>query len=172
MKTKLNFITEKAKQNKQLKLTSLIHHINEDNLVACYSELNKYGASGVDAVTVEEYGKDLEWNIFNLVEKLKTKTYQPQPVRRVYIPKAGKPGEMRGLGIPAVEDKLVQIMLKKILEAIFETDFSDISHGFRPNRSCHTAITTLDAAVMQRPVHFIVEVDIKKFFDTVKHYWL
>lgn len=172
MKTKLNFITEKAKQSKLLKFTSLMHHINENNLVACYDELNKYGASGVDGVTVEEYGKELERNIFNLVEGLKTKTYRPQPVKRVYIPKAGKPGEKRGLGVPTVEDKLVQIMLKKILEAIFETDFSDISHGFRPALSCHTAITALNAVVMQRPVNFIVEVDIKKFFDTVKHYWL
>lgn len=172
MQTKLNFITEKAKLNKQLKFTSLMHHINENNLVACFDELNKYGASGVDGVTVDEYGKDLEWNVFNLVEKLKTKSYRPQPVKRVYIPKAGKPGEKRGLGIPTIEDKLVQIMLKKIMEAIFETDFSDISHGFRPKHSCHTGIAALHAAVMQYPVNFIVEVDIKKFFDTIKHYWL
>ena len=172
MKTKLNFITEKAEKNKQMKFTSLMHHINENNLVACYDELNKYGASGVDGVTAEVYGRELEWNIFNLVEKLKSKTYRPQPVKRVYIPKTGKPGEKRGLGISTIEDKLVQIMLKKILEAIFETDFSDISHGFRPDRSCHTAITALNAAVMKHPVNFIVEVDIKKFFDTVKHYWL
>lgn len=172
MQTKLNFITKKAEQNKQMKFTSLMHHINEDNLVACYDELNKYGASGVDGVTVEEYGKELERNIFNVVEKLKTRSYRPQPVKRAYIPKAGKPGEKRGLGIPTIEDKLVQIMLKKIVEAIFETDFSDSSHGFRPSRSCHTAITALNAAVMQGRVNFIVEVDIKKFFDTVKHYWL
>jgi RNA-directed DNA polymerase len=172
MKTKLNFITEKARENKRLKFTSLMHHMNGNNLVACYDELNKYGASGVDGVTVEEYGKELGWNILQLVEQLKTKTYRPQPVKRVYIPKAGKPNEKRGLGIPTIEDKLVQIMLKKILEAIFETDFSDISHGFRPEKSCHTAIKELNSVVMKRPVNFIVEVDIKKFFDTIKHYWM
>lgn len=172
MKAKLNLITEKARQDKSLKFTALIHHINEDNLVACYHELAKDKASGVDAVTVEEYGRELEWNIFNLVERLKSKTYKPQPVRRVYIPKAGKANEKRGLGIPTVEDKIVQLMLKKILEAIFEADFKECSHGFRPNRSCHTAIKALDTEVMKEPVNFIVEVDVAKFFDTVSHYWL
>ncbi len=172
MKAKLNLITEKARQDKSLKFTALIHHINEDNLVACYHELVKDRASGVDAVTVEEYGRELEWNIFNLVERLKSKTYKPKPVRRVYIPKAGKASEKRGLGIPTVEDKIVQLMLKKILEAIFETDFKECSHGFRPNRSCHTAIKALDTEGMKEPVNFIVEVDIAKFFDTVSHYWL
>src|SRR5665648_72644 len=121
MKAKLNLITEKAKRDKRLKFTSLIHHINEDNLVKSYYELKKEKASGIDGVTVEEYGRDLEWNIYHLVERLKPKSYRPQPVRRVYIPKAGKKDEKRGLGIPTVEDKLVQQMLKKLLEAIFET---------------------------------------------------
>lgn len=172
MKAKLNLITEKARQDKSLKFTALIHHINEDNLVACFHELAKDKASGVDAVTVEEYGRGLEWNIFNLVERLKSKTYKPKPVRRVYIPKAGKANEKRGLGIPTVEDKIVQLMLKKILEAIFETDFKECSHGFRPNHSCHTAIKALNTEVMKKPVNFIVEVDVAKFFDTVSHYWL
>ncbi len=172
MKAKLNLIAEKAKRDKRLKFTSLIHHINEDNLVQCFSELKKDKASGIDGVTVEEYGRNLEWNIFNLVEKLRTKSYRPQPVRRVYIPKAGKKDEKRGLGIPTVEDKLVQLMLKKILEAIYETDFVDFSHGFRPERSCITAIKELNEEVMTRPINVIVEVDIRKFFDTVNHYWM
>lgn len=172
MKAKLNLITEKARQDKSLKFTALIHHINEDNLVACYHELAEDKASGVDAMTVEEYGRELEWNIFNLVERLKSKTYKPKPVRRVYIPKAGKANEKRGLGIPTVEDKIVQLMLKKILEAIFEIDFKDCSHGFRPNRSCHTAIKALNTEVMKKPINFVVEVDVAKFFDTVSHYWL
>lgn len=172
MKAKLNLITEKAKRDKNLKFTSLIHHINEDNLVQCFSELKKDKASGIDGVTVEEYGRNLEWNVFMLVEKLKTKSYRPQPVRRVYIPKAGKKDEKRGLGIPAVEDKLVQLMLKKIVEAIFETDFVSSSHGFRPERSCITAIKELEEEVITRPINFVVEVDIRKFFDTVSHYWL
>src|SRR3990167_7829181 len=172
MEAKLNLITEKARRDKQLKFTSLIHHINEDNLVKCFSELKKYKASGIDGVTVEEYERDLERNVFNLVEKLKTKSYRPKPARRVYIPKAGKKNEKRDLGIPTVEDKLVQLMLKKILEAIFETDFKSFSHGFRPDKSCITAIKELNEEVMTRQINFIVEVDIRKFFDTVDHYWL
>jgi len=172
MKAKLNLITEKAKRDKRLKFTSLIHHINEDNLVKSYYELKKEKASGIDGVTVEEYGRDLEWNIYHLVERLKPKSYRPQPVRRVYIPKAGKKDEKRGLGIPTVEDKLVQQMLKKLLEAIFETDFVEFSHGFRPKRSCVTAIDQLDKEVMTKRINFIVEVDIRKFFDTVSHHWL
>ena len=172
MKAKLNLIAEKARRDKRFKFTSLIHHINEDNLVQCFSELEKGKASGIDGVTVEEYGRDLERNIFNLVEKLKAKEYRPQPVRRVYIPKAGRRDEKRGLGIPTVEDKLVQLALKKILEAIFEADFVDFSHGFRPDRSCITAIRELNQEVMAKPINFMVEVDIRKFFDSVNHYWL
>ena len=172
MKTKLNLITEKAKRDKQVKFNALIHHINENNLVQCFHELKKDRASGIDGVTVEEYGQNLEWNVHLLVEQLKAKTYRPKAVRRVYIPKAGKKDEKRGLGIPTVEDKLVQLMLKKLLEAIFETDFLNFSHGFRPNRGCITAIKQLDEEVMTKPIHFIVEVDIRKFFDTVSHHWL
>lgn len=171
MKNKLNQITEKAKRDKCLKFTSLIHHINDANLVRCYSELKKDKASGIDGITVEEYGRNLEENICLLVGKLKSKEYRPQPVRRVYIPKAGSE-EKRGLGIPAVEDKLVQIMLKKILEAIFETDFVDFSYGFRPGQNCTKAIMRLNEEVMHKPINFIVEVDIRKFFDSVSHYWL
>jgi len=171
MKNKLNQIAEKAKRDKRLKFTSLIHHINEANLVRCYSELKKDKASGIDGITVEEYGCNLEENIEQLVGKLKSKKYRPQPVRRVYIPKAGS-DDKRGLGIPAVEDKLVQIMLKKILEAIFETDFVDCSYGFLPGRSCTKAIIRLNEEVMHKPINFIVEVDISKFFDSVSHYWL
>ena len=172
MKGKLNLITEKARQDKRLKFTSLIHHINEGNLAQCYRELKRDRASGIDGVTVEEYGKELEENISHVVERLKVKQYRPQPVRRVYIPKAGKPDEKRGLGIPTVEDKLVQLMLKKILEAIYEPDFEEFSYGFRPNRSCLTAVNRLNKEMMTKPINYIVEVDVRKFFDTVNHYWL
>lgn len=171
MKVKLNQIAKKAKQDKHFKFTSLIHHVNVDNLALCYQELKRDKACGIDGVTVEEYGRNLQENLELLVEQLKTKQYRSKPVRRVYIPKVGKP-EKRSLGIPSVEDKIVQIMLKKILESIFESNFLDCSYGFRPNRSCHTAINTLDKTVMTKPVNFVVEVDIKNFFDNVSHYWL
>jgi group II intron reverse transcriptase/maturase len=171
MKEKLELIAEKAKQDKGKKFTALVHHVNEKNLAECYKELKRNKASGIDGVTVEEYGMNLEGNLKGLVGRLKSKSYRSQPVRRVYIPKPGKK-EKRGLGIPTVEDKLVQMAAKKILEAIYEQDFKEYSYGFRPNRSCHEAIKRLDKEVMTKPVNYIVEVDIKRFFDTVSHYWL
>lgn len=171
MKVKLDRIAEKAKQDKQLKFSSLIHHVNVENLAECYQDLKRNRACGIDRVTVDEYGENLTENLEKLVVSLKAKSYRPKPVRRVYIPKPGK-AEKRPLGIPSVEDKVVQIMLKKILEGIFEADFMDFSYGFRPRRSCHDAIKALDQNVMIKPVNYIVEVDIRKFFDEVNHYWL
>lgn len=172
MKEKLNLIAVKAKRDKRFKFTSLIHHINEANLVRCYRELKRESVGGIDNITVEEYGQNLAKNIQDVVERLKTKRYRPQPVKRVYIPKAGKRDEKRGLGLPTVEDKLVQIMVKKLLEAIYEADFLECSYGFRPNKNCFQAINRLDKEVMNRPINFIIEVDIRKFFDNLSHYWL
>lgn len=168
---KLELITERAKRDKRLKFTSLVHLINEENLAACYRELKRNKACGIDGVTVEEYGRNLGSNLKELVSRIKDRTYRPKPVRRVYIPKPGKM-EKRPLGVPCVEDKLLQIMLKKILEAIYEPQFLDCSNGFRPNRNCHTAVNQLDKVVMTRPINNIVEVDIRKFFDNARHYWL
>lgn len=168
---KLRLIAEKARKDKGFKFSSLSHLINEESLSWCYGELKKDKAPGIDGVTVLEYGENLKINLENLIERMKANKYRPQPVKRVFIPKPGKK-EKRGLGIPTVEDKLVQIMMKKILEAIFEQDFLDISYGFRPKRSCHQAVNRLDKVVMTRPINYIVEVDIEKFFDNVCHYWL
>lgn len=168
---KLRQIAKKAEQDKQIKFSALIHHMNEQNLAECYYELKRNKACGIDGVTVEAYGEKLGENLKELVIKLKTKEYRPQPVRRVYIPKPGK-NEKRGLGIPSVEDKIVQMMLKKLLENIFEADFLDCSYGFRPGRNCHDAVNALDKAVMTKSVNYIVEVDIKGFFDNVQHDWL
>ena len=171
MQVKLKQIARRAKQDRQLKFTSLIHHVNEVNLAECYQELKRNKACGIDGQTVEAYGENLEDRLNQLVKSMKTKQYRPKPVKRVYIPKAGK-NEKRGLGIPSVEDKLVQIMLKKILEQIYEAEFLDISYGFRPKRSCHDALKALDKTVMTKPINYVVEVDIKGFFDNVNHYWL
>ena len=171
MQVKLNQIAIRAKQDKRLKFTSLIHHVNEANLAECYRELKANKACGIDGETVEAYGKNLQERLNQLVESMKSKQYRPKPVKRVYIPKAGK-NEKRGLGIPSVEDKLVQIMLKKILEQIYEAEFLDVSYGFRPKLNCHDAVKALHKAVMTKPINYIVEVDIKGFFDNVNHYWL
>lgn len=128
-------------------------------------------ATGVDRKTKEEYGKALDENIKNLTEKMKRQAYKPQPVRRVYIPKEGT-DKKRPLGIPAYEDKLVQGVLNKILTAIYEQEFMDNSYGFRPGRSCHDALKALNTIITTKKVSYIVDADIKGFFDNVDHEWM
>ena len=169
MQAMLNLIAAKAAREKKLKFTSLVHLINADNLKLCFSELKKNKAAGIDAMTVVEYEENLGERLKSLIERMKSKRYKPQPVRRVYIPKPGKAGEKRGLGIPTVEDKLVQIMLKKILESIYEVDFLTCSFGFRPKLNCHAALKALNDTAMISSMNYVVEVDIRKFFDTVSH---
>ena len=168
---KLKVIAEMAKRDKNIRFSTLAYLVNESSLAQSYKKLNKASACGSDGVTVREYGSNLETNIANLNRLIRTKKYKPRPVKRAYIPKDGQ-GAMRPLGLPSVKDKLVQMVLKEILEAIFEPDFLDLSHGFRPGKSCHTAIKELNDEVMRKPINFVVEVDIKKFFDTVNHQWL
>ena len=170
MTTGLASLTLRAREDPKSKFISLAHLLTEDFLRECFWELKRDKASGVDGVSVQEYGVNLEENLKGLVGKLKAKQYRPQPVRRVYIPKPD--GSKRGLGILAVEDKIVQMGIKKILEAIFEVDFMDVSFGFRPNRSCHDALDVLDKTIMTRPVNYVVDRDIEKFFDTIDHGWL
>jgi group II intron reverse transcriptase/maturase len=168
--TKLASLTLRARGNPKSKFTSLAHLLTEDFLKECFRELKRDKASGIDGVGARDYEVNLEGNIKDLVERLKARKYKPQPVRRVYIPKSD--GSKRGLGIPTVEDKIVQMGIKKILEAIFEVDFMDVSFGFRPNRSCHDALDVLDKAIMTKPVNYVVDMDIEKFFDTIDHEWL
>lgn len=170
MRTKLMSLTLRARRSPDCKFTSLAHLLTEDFLKGCFWELKRDKASGIDGVSVKGYEVSLNENIRDLVVRLKAKKYKPQPVRRVYIPK-GKGGK-RGLGIPTVEDKIVQMGIKKILEAIFEVDFMDVSYGFRPNRSCHDALDVLDKTIMTKPVNSVVDIDIEKFFDTIDHRWM
>ena len=170
MSTKLASLTLRARENPREQYTALAHLLTEEYLVACFWELKRDKASGIDGVTVKEYEADLEDKLKDLVARLKAKKYKPQPARRVYIPKSD--GSRRGLGIPTVEDKIVQMGIKKILEAIFEVDFSDVSYGFRPNRNCHSALDVLDKTIMTKPVNYVVDMDIKQFFDTIDHQWL
>ena len=167
----LDRIVSKATRDRKCKFTSLVHLVNEENLKACFMKLKANKASGIDFVTKHDYFQDFEVNIKGLVNRLKSKTYRPQPVRRVYIPKPGK-DEKRMLGIPTIEDKAVQSNVKEILESIYETEFMDFSYGFRPGRSCHDAVKALDSCVMSKPINYVVEVDIRKFFDNVQHDWL
>ncbi len=160
-------IALKAKEYPKCKFTSLAHLLTEDFLKECFRELKRRKSPGIDGVTVNKYEEQLDVNLADLVARLKAKQYKPQPVLRVYIPKPN--GDKRPLGIPTVEDKIVQMAIKKILEAIFEQDFIDTSYGFRPNRSCHDALKEIDKIIMTGPINFVVDLDISKFFDTVDH---
>ena len=163
MGTKLTDIANLAKRKPKLRFTALVHHLNVAFLRECYLELKRGKAPGIDGVTLAEYGKDLDENLTGLVERMKAKRYRPQPVRRVYIPKGN--GKKRPLGIPSLEDKIVQLGVKKLLEAIYEQDFLEVSYGFRPRRSAHHALAALDKAIVSRPTNYIVDMDIKSFFD-------
>ena len=170
MTTKLASQTLRAGENLKYRFTTLAYLLTEDFLKGCFRELKRDKASGIDGVSVKEYEVKLEERIKDLVARLKAKKYKPQPVRRVYIPRSN--GSKRGLGIPAVEDKIVQMGIKKILEPIFEVDFMDVSFGFRPNKSCHDALGMLNETVMTKPVNYVVDMDIEKFFDNIDHKWL
>jgi group II intron reverse transcriptase/maturase len=129
-------------------------------------------AVGVDGVQKEEYSKKLEENIDCLVKKLKQDSYQPKPSRRVRIPKPGSKGKTRPLGISCYEDKLVESAVSRLLTAVYEPKFLDISYGFRPKRNCHQAISVMKEAIAIKKVNYVVEVDIKSYFDSMDHDWL
>lgn len=170
VETKLALITERAKREPQCEFSSLAHFLNEDFLKGCYVGLGRNKASGIDGVSWKEYGSKLEENLKGLVARLKAKQYRPQPARRVYIPKDAY--TMRALGIPAQEDKIVQKGVSRILESIYEADFKDSSHGFRPARGCHTALKAVNRILMSKPINHVIEADIKGFFDNVSHAWM
>jgi len=171
MNTKLIRIAELAQKNPEMKFTSLAHLLSVEALKLCHYELAGNKAAGIDEVTKTEYAENLEENITELVKRLKRKSYRPLPVRRVYIDKAGSK-EKRPLGIPAYEDKIVQRALAKILEAIYESDFLDCSFGFRPKRNCHDALKVLNVYIEKRYTNYIVDADIKGFFNNVDHKWM
>jgi RNA-directed DNA polymerase len=166
VETKLQRIADKAKREPDFKFSSLFHLMNKELLLGCFERLRNNAASGLDEVTKEQYAEQLEGNVQQLVERLHRMAYIPQPVLRVYIPKPGT-DKMRPLGIPALEDKLVQAGLSKILSAIYEQDFIDDSYGFRPGRSCHDALRALSQTVEGSSINMIVEADIRGFFDNV-----
>ena len=172
MATDLTRIGEKARKEPGLVFTSLYHHICDvDNLRACYDALDGRKATGVDGVTKEEYGRDLEENLRDLSERLKRMGYRPGPKRRSYIPKAGSE-KGRPLGISNLEDKIVEEAAKRTLEPIYEAVFEDSSYGYRPGRSPHECLDVLGRTIQQEKVNHVVEADIKSFFDKVNHEWM
>jgi len=146
-----------------------MHHFNEDNLSQCFSALDGKKAVGEDGVTKSEYGEQLPSNIQDLITRMKRMGYRPGPVRQVLIPKEGKPGATRPLGISNFEDKIFQKMMQKVLESIYEPRFLDCSYGFRRGRGCHDAIKALRKYLDRNEVETVIDVDLANFFGTIDH---
>src|SRR5271167_2757139 len=163
--TKQRRIAELARQSPEMGFTSLAYFIDIDWLHEAYRRTRKDGAVGVDGQSGEDYAVNLEDNLRSLLERAKSGTYQAPPVRRVHIPKSD--GQTRPIGIPTLEDKVLQRAVAMVLEPIYEQDFLDCSYGFRPERNAHQALEQVWRGVMGMGGCWIVEVDIKKYFDTI-----
>jgi RNA-directed DNA polymerase len=170
MITKLARIAEKAKADRRLRFTSLAHLLTPDFLIETWKQMNRKGASGVDGETTKEFESDLETRVEQLCARLKAKQYRPPPVRRVEIPKGD--GKTRPLGIPTVEDRLLQRAAARILGAIFEQDFLEFSYGFRPRRNAHQALRALRSHIVAGKVRHVYEADIRGYFNHINHEWL
>ena len=172
MATDLTRIGQKALKDTKLVFTNLFHHVYEvDNLRACFDSLDAYKATGPDGVTKHEYGHNLEVNLQDLSDRLKRMGYRPRAKRRSYVP---KPGSTKGrpLGISNLEDKIVEEAVKRTLEPIYESMFEASSYGYRPRRSPHTCLDAMGRTIQQERISYIVEADIRSFFDKVNHEWM
>jgi RNA-directed DNA polymerase len=165
MSTGLRKVAERAKREPAGRFHSLAHLIDEELLAGVYRRLRGDAAVGVDGITKEQYGQELQSNLHDLHERLRTKRYRHQPIRRVHIPK--EKGRTRPIGISATEDKVVQGALREVLQAIYEQEFLDCSYGFRPCRSAHDAVRALTRAVDGGEANWILEFDVVSFFDSV-----
>lgn len=170
METKLERISQLSRENPKMVFTSLYHLINEELLRQCHEEMDGSKAVGIDGITKEEYGRNMEENLKKLVARLKNKSYRPLPARRVEIPKDN--GKTRPLNIYCYEDKLVQDAFRRVLEAVFEPMFYDEMSGFRPGRGCHAALRQLNDMLEQRKTSWVLDADIKGFFDHLDHRWI
>lgn len=165
--TVMEQIATNAKRNPEVGFTSLAHHMNFDWLYEAFESIRKDGAVGIDEITAEDYSTDLKNNLEALLEKAKSGRYKAPAVRRVYIPKAGS-NEKRPLGIPTFEDKVLQKAVKWLIEPIYEQDFYDCSYGFRKRRSQHMALDTIWKGIMKMGGSWVIDLDIRKFFDTIQ----
>ncbi len=172
MATDLTRIDRKARRCPDLVFTSLYHHITDiDNLRECYRSLDGRKAVGVDGVTKEAYGEELESNLQDLSARLARMGYRPQPRRRAYVPKPGSE-KKRALGISSLEDKIVEESVKRVLEPLWEPLFLDLSYGYRPGRSQHQCVDALGKTLQQGPINHVTEADIRGYFDNVNFDWL
>jgi len=163
-------VREAAKRDRELRFTALLHHVTPELLRASYFELKRSAAPGVDGVTWHAYGHDLEARLADLHSRVHRGAYRAQPSKRAWIAKAD--GRQRPLGIAALEDKIVQHAVKTVLEQVYEEDFLGFSYGFRPRRSCHNALDALWVGITHRKVNWVLDADIRGFFDHIDHEWL
>lgn len=166
----LRRVNEAARRSGQTRFTALLHHVAVAARERAFRRQKRAASPGVDGVTVAEYEQALESNLQHLHDRVHSGQYWPKPVRRSYIPKGD--GGRRPLGIPALEDKIVQGAVAEVRNAVYEADFLGFSHGFRPGRSPHTALATLEQALMTQRVNGVLDLDIPTFFDSVDHGWL
>jgi len=171
MSSALERIRVAARKDRKQRFTALLHHVYDiECLRTAYLAIKRDAAAGIDGQTWQQYGEDLERNLKDLSARLKRGAYRASPVRRVYIPKAD--GRQRPLGVPTLEDKIVQRAVVTVLNAIYEVDFLGFSYGFRPARSPHDALDALAIGMQKRKVNWVLDADIRSFFDTLDHGWL
>ena len=166
----LDRVRKAAKRDGKVRFTALLHHVTDDLLRESYHRLKKRAAPGVDGVTWEEYGRDLEAQLSDLHGRIHRGAYRAQPSRRVWIPKTD--GRQRPLGIAALEDKIVQHAVGRVLNQIWEEDFLGFSYGFRPGRSQHDALDALYVGIKRKKVNWVLDLDIRAFFDRIDHSWM
>ena len=168
METQTEGIREQSA--KYSKVQNLMHNVNEETLMSEHRKQNRRKATGVDGVSKDQYEENAEENIKELVQRMRKFQYKPKPVKRVYIPKVN--GKQRPLGLPSYEDKLVQGVMANLLNDVYEVRFLDCSYGFRENRNAHDVVKLINQTIMRRKVNYVLEADIKGFFDNVDHNWL
>jgi group II intron reverse transcriptase/maturase len=166
----LDRVREAARRDKKLRFTALLHHVTVDLLRDSYHCLKKQAAPGVDGVTWEEYGQNLEARLSDLHERIHRGAYRAKPSRRVWIPKSD--GRQRPLGVAALEDKVVQYAVGTVLNQIWEEDFRGFSYGFRPGRSQHDALDALNVGIARKKVNWVLDLDVRAFFDRIDHVWM
>ncbi len=171
MRSALEWVREAAQKDKGERFTALFHHVYDVNrLKEAYYGLKRQAVPGVDGQTWQHYGRVLDENLKDLSERLKRGAYRAKPAQRAYIPKSD--GKQRPIGIPTLEDKIVQRAMVEVLNAIYEKDFLGFSYGFRPRRSPHLALDALAVGIMRRKVSWVLDADVRSFFDTLRHEWL
>jgi RNA-directed DNA polymerase len=166
----LDRVREVARRDKEVRFTALLHHVDLDRLRAAYRAINPSAAAGVDGVTWQAYGQDLEGNLEGLLARVHAGRYRARPTRRAYIPKTD--GRLRPLGIAVLEDKVLQRAVVEVLNAVYEVDFLGFSYGFRPRRSPHDALDALAVGIERKKVNWVLDADIRGYYEAIDHGWL